>query len=178
MKKYLSILVFFLAFAVFASEALARKNPEARSVNPQNRSATTKQRMSEVAKFVQELLDTKEAKGGIGKQVREVAQAQSQAQEQTQNQINKLEQRKGLIKKVFGPDYKAVKSLKQLVEQNQSRIKLLEQLRAQATNQGDLAVTQEATQSLSALNISLQELIKAEENVKSLFGWLPRLLAK
>jgi hypothetical protein len=143
----------------------------------QNRSQTAVEHMSVVAQKVQELLQLKTS-GGIGDQVRQIAQAQNQAQTQIQEQINKFEAKGKLARLLFGTDYGAVKNLKAQISQNQLRIKQLEQLKNQLNNQGDQTTIQEAIQALIQENTSLEERITAEEGTKSLFGWLAKFLAR
>lgn len=140
----------------------------------QNRNQNAVQNMSEVAKQVQQLLQIR-TEGGIGQQVRQIAQEQNQAQTQIQEQLNKLESKGKLVRLLTGTDYVAVKNLKVQLEQNQLRIKQLEQLQNQLSNQGDITIVQETIQALIAENTSLQERITAEEQTKSIFGWLSRL---
>jgi len=143
----------------------------------QNRNQNAVQNMSEVAKQVQLLLQTRTT-GGIGEQVRQIAQEQNQAQMQIQEQLNKLESKGKLARLLTGTDFGALKNLKAQLEQNQLRIKQLEQLQTQLTNQGDITMVQATIQALIAENTSLQERITAEEQTKSMFGWLFRFFAK
>ena len=76
----------------------------------QGRSDTARQHMSNVAQKVEELLNDEEAQGGIGQQVKIIAQQQKQAQGEITGQLNKLESRQGLMKKLFGADQKAIKN--------------------------------------------------------------------
>lgn len=147
-----------------------------KSISP--RSETARQHMSVVAQTVEELLTTQGAKGGIGQQVSEVARAQQQAQQEIEGELDKLEVRQGLMKKLFGPDYKAIKNLSQQIERNRLRIRQLEQLQTQVTNQADQTQIQEAVQTLVEQNTALEEQIQAEEQIGSLFGWLFKLFAK
>lgn len=144
----------------------------------QGRSDTARQNMSIVAQKVEELLEEKEDGEGIGQQVRQVAQAQNQAQSQINAQLEKLESRQGFMKKLFGADQKAIKNLKQQMEQNQLRIEALQQLQTEVANQADEDQIQELTQALIDQNTSLEEQIQAEEEVGSLFGWLIKLFNK
>ena len=141
------------------------------------RSQTALEHMSVVAKSVQELLQTRTS-GGIGQQVREIAQQQQQAQTQIQEQLKKIDSRGQFIRLLVGTDYGAIKNLQAQLEQNQLRIRQLEQLENQLTNQADKTAVQETIQALSQENTSLQDKIAAEEQTKSLFGWLIRLFVK
>ena len=140
-----------------------------------NRSDNAKAKMSAVAAKVQELLNDPTLEGGIGPQVRIIAQEQRQAQSEITGQLNKLESRQGLMKKLFGADQKATKNLKQQMEKNQLRITQLEKLQNQTMNQAEEAQIQELTQALVEQNTALQNKVQEEEQVGSVFGWLFRL---
>ena len=133
--------------------------------------------MSTVAAQVQQLLQVRTT-GGIGEQVRLIAQEQNQAQTQIQNQLNKLESKGKMARFLSGTDYGAVKNLKAQLVQNQVRIDQLTELQNQLVNQGDITMVQETIQALIAENTSLQERITSEEGTKSMFGWLFRFFAR
>ena len=133
--------------------------------------------MSTVAQQVQQLLQV-QTTGGIGEQVRQIAQEQHQAQTQIQEQLNKLESKGKLAKLITGTNYGAVKNLKVQLVQNQLRIEQLTQLQNQLANWGDATAVQETIQALTQENTSLQERITAEEQTKSMFGWLFRFFAQ
>lgn len=133
--------------------------------------------MSEVAKAVQEMLQVRTS-GGIGEQVREVAQAQNQAQSQMQEHIQKMEARGKLFKFMFGPDFKAIENLTGAIEQNQNRIQLLQELQTQLTNANDKTMIQATIEAMIQQNTVLQEMVQSENQVRSLFGWLMKLFAK
>jgi len=156
------------------NEGQAKGQPK--SVSP--RSEVAREHMSVVAQTVEELLTTQGAKGGIGQQVSEVAREQQQAQQEIEGELDKLEARKGWMKKLFGSDYKAIRNLNQQTERNRLRIRQLEQLQTQVANQADQTQTQEAVQALVEQNTALEEQIQVEEQVGSLFGWLFKLFAK
>jgi len=142
----------------------------------QTRNQTAIQNMSEVAKQVQLLLQTRTS-GGIGEQVRQIAQEQNQAQAQIQEQLNKLESKGKLARFLTGTDYGAIKNIKQQLNENQLRIEQLTKLQTQLSNQSDITMVQEITQALIQENISLQERISVEEQTRSMFGWLFRLFS-
>lgn len=193
MKKLVLILPIILALGlvmpVFAAkQANISPSPTGNQVKNQNqvntqgeglqtRNQNAIENMSEVAKQVQLLLQTRTS-GGIGEQVRLIAQEQNQAQTQIQDQINKLNSKGKLARFLTGTNYGATKNLKQQLEQNQLRIEQLEQLQNQLSNQGDIAMVQETIQALIQENTSLQELITAEEKTFGLFGWLFKFFAK
>ena len=147
------------------------------SEGSQNRSQNALENMSEVSKQVQQLLQLKTT-GGIGQQVRLIAQEQNQAQTQIKNQIKTLDAKGKIARLLSGTNLNAVNSLKIQLEQNQLRITQLEQLQNQLSGQEDVTMVQETIQALVEQNISLQERITKELQTKSLFGWLFMLLGK
>ena len=196
MKKIISVLVIGLLLVVLPSvvwgqgtgSAKVQKKVKDPTVNEagttvgsqgvsgsQSRSAVAREKMSAVAKGVEELLAEREdadAKGGIGQQVRVIAQEQKEAQVEIGIEEDKLASRSGLTKKLFGSDYKAIRNLNRQMERNQLRIEQLEQLQTQITNEGDQEQIQGVIQALVEQNTALQEQIQAEEETGSVFGWL------
>ncbi|MFH1280885.1 MAG: hypothetical protein ABII08_04730 [Candidatus Beckwithbacteria bacterium] len=161
---------------VTTQEQESLQGGQPKSVSP--RSETAREHMSVVAQTVEELLTTQGAKGGIGQQVSEVAREQQQAQQEIEGELDKLGARQGWARKLFGPDYKAIKNLNQQIERNRLRIRQLEQLQTQVANVADQTQIQEAAQALVEQNTALEEQIQAEEQTGSLFGWLFKLFAK
>jgi hypothetical protein len=154
-----------------------QENLEEKGEGLQTSNQAAIQNMNIVAQKVQELLQTRTS-GGIGDQVRQVAQEQNQAQNQIQEQVNKIEVRKDFLKILIGSDFRAIKNLERLLEQNRLRIQKLEQLQNQLVNKAELTTVQETIQALVQENTSLQELIDTEGKTASLFGWLFRLFAR
>lgn len=124
---------------------------------------------------MEQLMDMGMTNKNLESQVQSVAEEQTQAQTEIQSQLNKLESKSGIAKRLFGPDYGAIKNLRQQMEQNRLRIQLLTELQNQVTNQADESQIQEAVLALTEQNTSLQEQIEAEESIGSLFGWLVKL---
>ena len=135
------------------------------------------QNMSEVAKQVQALLQVRTV-GGIGEQVRQIAQEQNQAQTLIQRQLDKLESKGKLARFLTGTNFEAIKSLEQQIVENQLRIQLLIELQTQLSNQSDIAAVQQTIQALIQENTFLQAKIGAEMQTRSLFGWLFRLFTQ
>ncbi len=143
-----------------------------------SRSQTAREHMSVVSQTVEELLTADEVTGGIGQQVREIAQQQKQSQEETEAELEEIDSRPGWLTRLVGPDYKALKNINQQIEKNQLRIKQLEQLMTQAQNQADEIQLQETIEVLNQQNTTLQERVRVEEEARDLFGWLARLFSR
>lgn len=140
--------------------------------SPRNENA--REHMSVVAQKVEELLNAKATQGGIGEEVRQIAQEQKQSQVQIQEELDKVDKRQGLAKIVIGPDYQALKVMQQQIEENKLRIEQLTRLQTQLANEGDAAMVRETVRVLTEQNTALQERIDAENRSGSLFGWLFR----
>jgi len=138
------------------------------------RSEKALQNMSEVAKQVQGMLEIKTT-GGIGDQVRVVAKEQNQAQEKIQENMMKMDAKSGIMKKLFGPDYKSMRSLNLLIEENNIRIEALQKLLINVQNYADRTQIEATIQSIVDQNTSLQERLQEEQKLSSLFGWLVQL---
>jgi hypothetical protein len=140
------------------------------------RSQQTRDNMSEVASRVEEMLNSRIENQGIGEQVREIAKAQNQAQERIESQLQKIEKRTGLMKRVIGPDFKAIKNMEKLMVENQERINELESLSSQFDDEENLEI-EEMIASLEQQNLSLKEKISQETESTGLLGWLFKLFS-
>jgi len=143
----------------------------------QNRNQMAEEKMSEVAKQVQLLLDA-DTTGGIGEEIRAIAQAQNQAQPKIREQLTKIESKGKLAKFLTGADYGAIKKLNEQIAENQLRIEQLIELQNQLTNESEITLVQETIQALNQVNTELQAKVLAEEQTRSMFGWLFKLFAK
>jgi len=141
----------------------------------QKKSERAREKMSAVAVGVEMLLAEKEeggVEGGIGQQVRVIAREQKEVQAEIKGQVDKLESRSGFVKKLFGPNYKAIENLNRQMERSQLRIEQLEELQGQITDEDDQEQVQGVVQTLVDQNTALQEQIEVEEETGSVFGWL------
>lgn len=154
-------------------EVLPVSSPKATNSRSQN----AYQHMSTVAKSVEVLLETK-IKGGIGEQVREIAQQQNQSQEQIQQNLDEVESRPGWFKKLFGADKKTIKNLNDQIGQNQLRLEQLTEIQTQLSNQSDQQTVQLAVETLTDQNTALQQVLGEEEQTKGIFSWLTSLFGR
>lgn len=143
----------------------------------ENRSQNALDHMSDVAKQVQQLLQQRTS-GGIGEQVRLIAQEQQKEQIQTEEELTKVDNRGQFAKLFIGPNYAALGNLEKQIERNQTRIEQLEELKTQLTSQSEIDTVNQTIEALIAQNTALQDRVNQEEQNKSLFGWLFRLISK
>jgi len=144
------------------------------TTNMGTRSEKAMENMSEVAKQVQGMLEIRTT-GGIGDQVRIVAKEQNQAQEKIQEHVMKMESKSEVLKKLFGPDYKSLASLNELIAENTVRIEQLQELLTQVQNYADRTQIEATIQSIVSQNTALNNLIQEEAQTRSMFGWLLRM---
>ncbi|MDD5145105.1 MAG: hypothetical protein PHW72_03205 [Candidatus Pacebacteria bacterium] len=136
------------------------------------------QRRSRVANAVQEMLQIADRNGGIGEQVRVIAQAQNQNQEKLEASIEKVQKRGGLVKLLVGPDYTEIKNAKKILEQNREQIQQLNQVQNQFSNQDDKQSLLEQIQLLEQTNSEIEETVNNSERGFSLFGWMFKFFAR
>lgn len=157
----------------------ATVTPNGNQVQNENQTQTQNQgeetQLMVATQQMQQLMDMEGANQALDNQIKTIAQEQIRAQNQIQTQVNKLESKSSIAKRLFGPDYGAIKYLRQQMEQNRLRIQQLTELQNKVTNQADETQLEEAIQALTEQNTNLEEQIQAEENIGSLFGWLVRL---
>lgn len=134
--------------------------------------------ISKVSDQVHELIETVGAKGGIGQQVKEIAQKQTKIQQEIKEAVENLNSRSALAKFFMGSDKNMVETIGWQIEQNRLMIQELEQLKLKTKNSGDLQQLQETIDLMLYQNTSLQEKIEDESQIKGMFGWLVSLLNK
>ena len=181
---FLSVLVLFAVPGAYAvtnkgSGSQGGSNTQNKSVQDQGEETQKlNDSMSSVAQQVQTLLNSDSASGGIGDQVREWAHEQVSSQEKVQTYLDKLDEKTGLARRMFGPNYKSLNALKKEMNQNNVRIQQLEQLKLKLGNQADIQNVEEVVALMEQENTVLQERIIEEEQDSGVFGWLLRLFAK
>lgn len=128
-----------------------------------------------VAQFVQNLKEIGDIEGGIGQQVKVVAQAQNDTQAKVEESISEVEKRNGFLKFLVGPDYSGIANVQTAITENQTRIKVLSDLLSQVTDPAVKLVLQGQVTSLQQQNEKLQSFVSTSSEGVSLFGWLVKL---
>ncbi len=132
-------------------------------------------RRSQVANAVQAMLAVADRDGGIGEQVRTIAQEQEKNFEDVEAGLEKVQNRDKFIRFLLGADYKEIKKAKDLLEQADNGVKELTRLRDQVRDSVDQAAMQEQLQTLSQIRDQVQAKLDEAQKGFSLFGWLARL---
>jgi hypothetical protein len=136
------------------------------------------QHRSAVANFVQGLLQVADREGGIGDQVRTIAQQQNQSSEDTVQALDKVQSRGRVMTFFLGPDYKNLGELRSQMVQTQNRLSQLTNLLENVQNVDDKAELQNQIQTLEQEQQKLNDFVSSQEGKFSLFGWLVKLFNK
>ena len=167
---FLSIAVIF-SFATIAA-AKADKNQE------QNQGQINAQEhRSAVANFVHELLDVAgRDPGGIGEQVRVVAQQQDQSASTTIQAIEKVQTRNKIRTFLFGSDYRNLGALRSEMVQTRNRLEQLNRAMENVQNEENMTQLQNQIQEMEQEQLRIEDFIREQEGEFSLFGWLFKLI--
>jgi len=133
---------------------------------------------SAVANFVQSLLQVADREGGIGEQVRVIAQQQNDSKNTTTQAIEKVEKRNKIKTFLFGSDYKNLGALRSEVVHTRNRLEQLNRLLEDATDEANKTELQNQIQTLEQEQTKIENFIEAQEGKFSLFGWLLKMFNK
>lgn len=172
MNKRNIFIGFLMAFLVFGFALLVFAAKNAKAV-------TGDEHRSTVANFVQSLLNVADReKGGIGEQVKVIAQEQEQNKEKTADSIEAIQKRNKIKIFLIGTDYKNVGALRSEMVQVRNRIAQLNGLIEQAKNEADKTELQGQIQTMEQEATNIDAFLKVNESKFSLFGWFVKLFVK
>jgi hypothetical protein len=169
----LAIAVIFslTSFTLAKSETSTKKN-----IKNQNGQVNAEEHRGTVANFVQTLLEAASStEGGIGQQVRVIAQQQNDSDATTTKAIEKIQSRNKIKTFLIGSDYKNLGTLRSEIVQTRNRI---DQLNRVIQNATDTAETQAQIQILEQEQTKIENFIKEQEGKFNLFGWLAKMFNK
>jgi hypothetical protein len=136
---------------------------------------TGQEHMSAVAEFVQNLLDTADReKGGIGEEVRAIAQEQNDDKEEVAREIDEVNNRSGFKTFFIGTDYKNLGNLRSAIAKTQTQIDRLTRLLETATGTTKTDI-EDQIQALKDQQDKINNFIDDNEGKFSLFGWFVKL---
>jgi hypothetical protein len=144
----------------------------------QIQNVNAQQRRSQVANAVQEMIQVAERSGGIGEQIRTIAQAQNQNQVKLEESVETIQKRSGVVKFIVGPDYKEIGSAEKILEQNREQIQQINQIKTQLENSADQQVLTKQVQLLENANTEIENMLNNSQKGFSLLGWMFKLFAK
>lgn len=131
---------------------------------------------SEVANAVQALIEASYQlqNTGLGDQIRTIAQTQSQNQDKIGESIDSAETRTTLAKFFIGANYKELKEVKTIMEQNRVQLEQLNQIMSNFENEGDKLEIANQIIALQNIQLELKEQLNDLTSGFSLFGWISR----
>ncbi len=133
------------------------------------------QRRSQVANAVHQMLEVADRVGGIGEQVRVVAQSQQQNHQDVEDQLDEIKERSGFTKFFIGPKYNKIEKAKDLIEQDKDKINKLEEIKSTLTNEEDKVKIDEQISIIKEAISEVEDIIDEEQSEFSLFGWLAKI---
>jgi len=163
--------IFSLASLAAAKNATSAAN----SINNQAGQVNAAEHRSTVANFVQSLLQIADREGGIGQQVRVIAQQQNQSATATIQAMEKVQERNKVKTFLVGTDYKNLGALRSEMVQTRNRLEQLNRLMENVQNEGDKTELQNQIQTLEQEQTRIESFIKVQEGKFSLFGWFVKL---
>jgi hypothetical protein len=159
------------------SKALREEAKNKKEKASQFKSEAANEHRSAVANFVQNLLDVadRQALGGIGEQVREIARQQNASEDKVTPLIEKVENRNKVRKFLFGTDFKATKEIKKEMFAARQRLNELEKAKDEIVDPEEKVNLEEQIKNFQEnVNNVLNE-VEAEEGKFSLFGWVKKM---
>jgi len=133
---------------------------------------------STIANAVRSLLQVADRQGGIGQQVRTIAQQQNQSATTTIKAMEKVQTRSKVKTFFLGSDYKNLGTLRSEMVQTQNRLEQLNKLMTSVQNEGDKTELQNQIQTLEQEQTKIESFINVREGKFSLFGWLAKMFNK
>lgn len=133
---------------------------------------------SAVATFVQSLLTVADKEGGIGQEVKAIAEQQNNTKDRASDLINAVENRNKVKTFLIGTSYKNLGELRSQMVQTRNQIEQLTRLAEKAENEGDKTELQSQIQLLEQEQTRIDNFITQNESKFSLFGWAVRLFRK
>ena len=134
---------------------------------------------SSVSTFVQSLLNVADKeRGGLGEQVKEVAQAQNESIEADVEAIDKIKNRSQIKTFLIGTDYKNIGKLRSATAKTENQVNKLNDLLEEETSADTKTALQAQVQILTREQQKIEAFIKANESRFSLFGWFVKLFNK
>jgi len=167
----LIIAFLFLAIALGFAVALAKAQNEKQVNGVEHRST--------VATFVQTLLNVADREqGGIGEEVKAIAQAQNDTKDKVADGIDKINNRSKIKTFLIGTDYKTVGQLRSEMVKTRNQIDQLKRLLDKTTSEENKTALQGQIQILEQEQQKIEDFLKANESKFSLFGWFVKLFNK
>lgn len=143
----------------------------------QSGQTTSQMHRSAVANFVQKIQDAGNKDGGIGEQVRTIAQQQNQSETTTVQAMEKVETRSKIKIFFLGSDYRNLGTLRSEMVQTKNRLEQLKGMLKNVQNEESRVELQNQITVFEQEQLKLENFIKEHDGKFSLFGWLIKLFS-
>ncbi|KND47675.1 MAG: hypothetical protein AB201_01935 [Parcubacteria bacterium C7867-006] len=133
---------------------------------------------SAVSTVVKNLLMVANRDGGIGAEVRLVAQEQASTSAKVKTDIDELNSESKLKVFLLGPNYRNIGELRSTIVTTQNHIERLKKAEQKTASVSVKADLQAQIKALEGISSSTQAFVEANENKLSLFGWVVHIFVK
>ncbi len=133
---------------------------------------------SAVASFVKSLQAVANRQGGIGAEVRVIAQSQNDSASTTASAMTKIDNRNSFKTVLIGSDYKSIGQLRSEIVTTQNNIDKLRNLEAKVTTAVDKAELAAQIKVLENSQVQIEAYAKAHESSFSFLGWFTKMFVK
>lgn len=165
-----------------AQNATATKNNVATSTDATSTEATKisqgGQHKSTVAVVVQKLLSVADRDGGIGAEVRLIAQEQASTSDKVKKDMDEIANENPLKRFFFGTSYKNTGELRSTVVTTQNHITRLKKALEKTTSTTTKVELSAQIAELEKVASSTETFIKTNESKFSIFGWFNKFISK
>jgi hypothetical protein len=165
------------AASATGTDAKEEHGATASSTTTQGTSRSAEHR-SAVASFVQSLLRDADRDGGIGAEVRAVAQSQNDAASTTAEAILKVERRGTFLSFLFGTDWKTIGILRSQIARTAADAARLQAAMSGATDASVKTDLEAQLAVLTAEQMKLEAFVTAHESTFSVLGWFTKLFVR
>ena len=171
-KNYSLFIMFLVAAFTLCFSVASAKAQNDKQVNGIDHRST-------VSAVVKNLLNVaNNEKGGIGDEIRAVAQAQNDAQNAVASEIDKINNRSKVKTFLIGTDYKNIGQLRSEMVKTGNQIDQLNRLLSRTTSTQTIVSLQGQIKILEQEQQKINDFLKANESKFSLFGWFVKLFNK
>lgn len=191
-NKYLAFTILLIVFSFISGPCVLAQNDNIKkNVQNQNQEQTqtknkgeenqvqnqtnAEQHRSSVANSVQNILQVADREGGIGEEIRLIAQEQNKSVDSTVNAIEKIENRNKIKTFLIGTDYKNLGTLRSEIVKTTNRLEKLNKLVENVENEEDKTELQNQIKTLEEEKEKIENFVKDNESKFSLFGWFVKL---
>lgn len=137
--------------------------------------SSPEKRKNHVDAAIQSMIQVAEKNPGIGEEIKNIVQKQTQNRESIEKNIEKIEDRNGFVKFFIGPNYGEIKEARKNLAQNTMQIEEMNRIKSIFINLGDQDQLMNHLKVLEQANQEIRNLLSKEEKSISLFGWLIKM---